>query len=328
MNVQLNQGDSEREAAAALHRSLAGPTPTVPPRWFWDLRGADLHRVRTGMPDHYPARVERELYAEHASMLVGLFEPREVADLAPAASRHVRAVVTAMLGRASGGRCALLDVNPERLSASVRRLSADYPRLEVRGALGDCFGSTWPLGRGGARMLLLSAVGPDGLDTPTLLALLRRVAARLEPDDALVFGVDLGRDPAALLRACDDTEGIAAAFHRNVVRGINERLGTDLDPAAFQFEAVWDAARRRVETRLRPTVTRTVTLLSGGGTLEIDPARPWVTGRVDTWTRAALRERVASVGLALSAWLTDADERRALVVLQRPPGGASVDLDH
>lgn len=313
----------EPEAATALHRSLTGPTPTIPPRWFWDPRGTDLHRVRTGLIDHYPARVERELYLEHAPMLVGLFEPREVADLVPAASRHVRALVTAMLGRRRAGRCALLDVDPERLVASVKRLASDFPRLDVRGEVGDCFGPTWPLGRGGARMLLLSSVGPDGLDAPTLMNLLRRVAARLEPDDALVLGVDLGHDPAALLRACDDPEGMAATFHRNALRVINEHFGTDLDPADFDFEAVWDAPNARIETRLRPQTARTLRLPGTMGIVQLDPARPWVTGRVGTWTRATLRERVAGVGLALSAWLTDADECRALVVLQRPTGAAS-----
>lgn len=314
------------DAAAALHRSLAAPIPKIPPRWFWDSRGSDLHRVRTGLVDHYPARVERELYAEHAPTLVGLFEPREVADLAPSASRHVRALVGAMLGRMLGGRCAVLDIDPDRLHASVRRLAADYPRIEVRGALGDCFGA-WPLGTGGARMLLLSAVGPDGLDASALLHLLRRVASRLEPDDSLVVGVDLGRDPAALLRACDDPEGMAGAFHRNALRVINERLGTDLDPTSFAFEAVWDPMRRRIETRLRPTLARSVTLPGAEGPLELDPARPWVTGRVGTWTRESLRDRVASVGLAVSAWLTDPDGRRALVVLQRRVG-AALELGH
>jgi L-histidine N-alpha-methyltransferase len=309
------------DAAAALHRALSGPTPAIPPRWFWDRRGADLHRVRTGLVDHYPARVERELYEEHAPMLVGLFEPLEVADLVPAASRHVRALAGALLGGRPSARCALLDLDPERLVASVRRLAADFPRLEVRGELGDCFGPTWPLGQGGARLLLLSAVGPDGLDAPTLLSLLRRLAARLEPDDALVFGVDLGQDPAALLRACDDSEGMAAAFHRNVLRVINERFGAELDPARFSFEAVWDAARRRVETRLRPMCDGTVTLAGAEGVIALDPDRPWVTGRVGTWTRSALRERVEGVGLGLSAWLTDPDERRALVVLQRAARG-------
>lgn len=310
----------ESTAATALYRSLAGPFPAVPSGWFWDPRGADLHRVRTGLVDHYPARVERELFREHAPMLVGLFEPREVADLVPSASRHVRALVGAMLDRTPRGRCAVMDTEPERLVASVRRLAADYPRLDVRGELGDCLGRAWPLGMGGARMLLLSAVGPDGLDAAALLHLLRRLAARLAPDDSLVLGVDLGRDPAALLRACEDPEGMAAAFHRNALRVINARFGTDLDPASFSFEAVWDAARRRVETRLRPTFARKLALPGAAGVLRLDPARPWVTGRVGTWTRAALREGVAGVGLVLSAWLTDPDEGRALVVLQRPAG--------
>ncbi len=317
---------SERDAAEALRRSLTGPRPTIPPRWFWDPEGARIHRTRSGLADPYPWRTERALYAAHASMLVALFEPREVADLALVASRNVRVLVEAMLDGATGARCALHDVEPARLVASVRRLAADYPRLDVRGSVDDCFGPAWRLGRGGARLLILSGGGPDGLDPAVLPRLLGRLAVRLEPDDALVLGVDLGQDPTGLLRACDDAEGLAAEFHRNALRVINARIGTDFDPDRFTFEAEWDPARRRVETRLRPIAATSV----GGGGLRIvlDPARPLVTGRVGTWTREELRDRVASAGLAVSAWLTDPEGRRALVVLQRLGEGRTADRGH
>ncbi|MDP2315723.1 MAG: L-histidine N(alpha)-methyltransferase [Pseudomonadota bacterium] len=305
-----------------MGRALEGRTPSLPARWFWDEEGARIHRMRTGLASHYPARIERELYASHAPMLVGLFEPQEVADLAPATSRHVRALVSAMLVHVSGARCALLDAEPLRLGAAVRRLAADYPRLDVRGAVGDCFGASWRLGRGGGRLLLLTGSGPDGLDPTTLTGLLRRLARRLEPDDALVLGVDLGADPAGLVGVCQDEEGLAAAFHRNGLRVINARLGADFDPGAFAYEAAWDAARGWVETRLRPRRAFDVAVPGAGVVVAFDPSRPLVTGRVGTWTRAALRERAAGAGLALKAWLTDPEERRALVVLQ--PQGRGV----
>jgi L-histidine N-alpha-methyltransferase len=306
-------------AARALRRALAGPTPVVPSRWFWDARGGQLHRDRAQAPAYYPARVERELYEAHAPVLVGLFEPREVAELAPGASRNVRVLLDALLRHGAGipaRGCAILDADPARLAASVRTLAADYPRLSVRGEVGE-WHACWRLGPGGGRLVLLSGPGPDGLDPGALPATLRALAASFAPGDTLVLGVDRGRDPDGLLRACADPEGRAAAFHLNALRAINARLGADFDPDGFAFEARWDG--HAVETALRPL--RPMRVGIAGEVVALDPGRPLVTGRVGTWTRAALREQVEAADLELCAWLTDPDDRRALAVLRRAGAG-------
>ena len=45
---------------------------------------------------------------------------------------------------------------------------------------------------------------------------LRELASRLGPDDRLLLGTDLVKDPDVLEAAYDDAAGVTAAFNRNV----------------------------------------------------------------------------------------------------------------
>jgi L-histidine N-alpha-methyltransferase len=300
-----------------LRRALAGPAPVLPSKYLWDRRGARLHRARALQPEFYPARVEHELLVTHAATITGLVEPREVADLSAGASRSIRPLLDAMLRGGHGVHCALVDHDPALLVASVLRLAADYPRLDVRGAVADGPDGGWRLGRGGGRLLLISGAGTDGLDPESLPGLLARLGAAMAPDDALLLSVDLGADPERLAAAGDDAAGVAAAFHRNVLEVINRRFGADFDPRAFTFEAAWDPTHAWLETRLRPRRPVRVRVRAAGMVLTLDEARPLRTGRVGTWDRPTLRAAAAPASLVLSAWLTDPEERRALALLRR-----------
>ncbi|MFN7144599.1 MAG: L-histidine N(alpha)-methyltransferase [Myxococcota bacterium] len=309
--------DPDAPHAAEVRAALTRPVPSLPPRWFWGP-AATLHRERARVPDHYPSRVDRELFAQHASVLVGLFEPRAIVDLAPAATRHVRHLADALQRDRRRARCALHDWDGPRLVAAVRRLAADYPNLDVSGVLGA---DPSRIGRDSGRLVLMTAGGPDGPEPGSLLQTLRAVAPQLGTDDAVVLTVDLGADPDALVRACRDPDGVAEAMHRAALASCVEAFGGEIDPTLFQLEATWDG--HAVATRLRPA--RPVRLRLPGAGVDVRLDGPIRTGRTAAWTRPILRRVAARGGLALGAWLPDPEERRAIVVLRCCAGCGSPD---
>jgi L-histidine Nalpha-methyltransferase len=69
--------------------------------------------------------------------------------------------------------------------------------------------------------------------------------------DHLLLGVDLVKDPAIIVAAYDDEAGVTAAFNRNVLNVINNELGADFVPQAFDHVALWNEAEQWIEMRLR-----------------------------------------------------------------------------
>lgn len=316
-SVAAAEREPDAAHAAEARAAFSRPRPSLPLRWFWGPAAA-LHRERGRGPDHYPSRVDRELFAQHASVLVGLFEPRALVDLAPAATRHVRYLADALLRDRRRARCALHDWDGPRLVAAVRRLASDYPNLDVSGVLGA---DPSRIGRDSGRLVLMTAGGPDGPEPGSLLQTLRAVAPQLGPDDAVVLTVDLGSDPDALVRACRDSDGVAEAMHRAALASCVEAFGGEVDPTLFHLEAAWDG--RAVETRLRPS--RAVRLRMPAAGVDVLLEGPIRTGRTAAWTRPVLRRVAARGGLALGAWLPDPEERRAIVVLRCGAGCGSPD---
>ena len=62
----------------------------------------------------------------------------------------------------------------------------------------------------------------------TRRGVLGKMAALLGPEDRLLLGTDLVKDPAMIEAAYNDSEGVTAEFNRNVLRVINRELGGEL----------------------------------------------------------------------------------------------------
>ena len=72
----------------------------------------------------------------------------------------------------------------------------------------------------------------------------------LAPGDCFLVGVDLVKDVARLEAAYNDSRGVTAAFNRNILRVMNNRLGADFVPEAWEHVAFFDTERSWIEMRL------------------------------------------------------------------------------
>jgi dimethylhistidine N-methyltransferase len=113
--------------------------------------------------------------------------------------------------------------------------------------------------RGGQRRLAFFPGSSIGNFAPLeALRFLKNVAQQLAPDDGLLIGVDLKKDPAILNAAYNDAAGVTAAFNRNLLVRCNRELGADFDLDAFAHLAFYNAAAGRIEMHLESTCEQAV----------------------------------------------------------------------
>jgi L-histidine N-alpha-methyltransferase len=143
---------------------------------------------------------------------------------------------------------------------------------------------------------------------------LRGIGRHLRPQDRLLLGTDLVKDPAVLEAAYNDAAGVTAAFNRNVLAVINRELDADFDLAAFEHVAFYDRHREWIEMRLRAHAPQVVTVRALGLTVHFAPREELRTEISAKFTRARLAADLAAAGLRLDALLTDPDELFALSV--------------
>jgi L-histidine N-alpha-methyltransferase len=79
-----------------------------------------------------------------------------------------------------------------------------------------------------------------------------------QPGSGLIIGIDLVKDTNTLERAYADDLGVTAAFNLNVLRRVNQLLGSDFDVRDWQHIARFNVQESRIEMHLQAKRNLTV----------------------------------------------------------------------
>lgn len=323
----MERPDDDRRArmAAEVRAGLsARPLPSLPCKYFYDDRGSALFDAITRLPEYYQTRTEEAILETIAEDVVARVRPRELVELGSGIGRKVRLLLDAMRTRGELERCVLLDISEGVLAGSVETLARSYPGLEVRGVVGDFTRDLHALGppsdRGqacGARLVLFLAGTIGNLHPDEVPAFLRALARQLAPGDGFLVGLDLVKDAARLHAAYNDSAGVTAEFNRNILRVVNEALGADFAPEAFEHVAFYDREHAWIEMRLRATRDMRVHVPGAGVELDLRAGDEIRTELSCKYTEDSFLARLDGTGLRLERWYTDAGELFASALLRR-----------
>jgi L-histidine N-alpha-methyltransferase len=120
-----------------------------------------------------------------------------------------------------------VDVTETMVRDCAAELTAEYPGLLVHGVIGDFERHLDRVPPASGPRLVVFLGGTIGNFPPgSRRRFLRQIADLLGPDDHLLMGTDLVKDPDVLETAYDDPQGVTAEFNRNLLR---PNCGTDAD---------------------------------------------------------------------------------------------------
>jgi L-histidine Nalpha-methyltransferase len=315
-------GDVAAAMGAEVRAALLEPFPSLPCKYFYDDRGSALFEEITRLPEYYPTRTEEALLERIGAEVLDVVRPRELVELGSGAGRKIRVLLDGLAARGRLRGCVLMDVNASFLEESARRLREAYPGAEVREVEGDFTEDLDALGPGGERLLLFFAGTIGNLHPDAVPGFLRRASAVLAPGDGFLVGIDLVKDKARLEAAYNDAAGTTARFNLNILRVVNDRLGADFDPSAFEHVAFYDEAHAWIEMRLRARRPCRVNVRGAGVALRFARGQEIRTELSCKYTRESFEERLRGTGLGLAAWYTDPDALFALALLRPGPRGS------
>jgi len=298
---------------------LTRPLKELPPKHLYDARGSELFDAICELPEYYPTRAERAILEARSADLIDHAGATELVELGAGSATKTRLLLDALVTRANGSaRYVPFDVSEDAVLALVDALAGEYPGLSLHGVVGDFERHLGGVPAASGPRVVAFLGGTIGNFTPgARRGFLRKLAALLGPDDRLLIGVDLVKDPRVLVAAYDDAAGVTAAFNKNMLEVLNRELGGDFDLEAFDHVALWDTRNEWIEMRLRARWAFTARLEA----LELDV--PFAAGeelRTEVsakFTRARVERDYAAAGLALDGWYTDPLQRFALT-LARP----------
>jgi L-histidine N-alpha-methyltransferase len=310
----------ERTLAYDVLDGLTRPCKEIPPKHFYDARGSELFDQICELPEYYPTRTEREILLARADEIVQRTGAGELVELGSGSAAKARILLEAMSSAGTLRRYVPLDVSESALEAAAIELVDEFEELTVHGVIGDFerhLGRV-PRSEPGTPRIVALLGGTIGNFPPgTRRRMLREMGKLLGPDDALLLGTDLVKDPRVLEAAYDDSQGVTAEFNRNVLRVINRELDADFWPEAFEHVAFYDRTHQWVEMRLR--AVRPCSVLVAGLGLRVDfAAGEELRTEISTkFTRERIEADFEAAGLGLDCWFTDHDRLFAVSLARR-----------
>jgi L-histidine Nalpha-methyltransferase len=309
---------------AAVVDGLSKPQKTLPCKFFYDAEGSALFDRICELAEYYPTRTEIALLEDRSGEIARLAGPRcHLIEFGSGSSVKVRILLDALKDPVA---YTAIDISRDHLLAATESLAAAHPEIEVRAVCAD-YTKPIPLPRPerhpDARPIgFFPGSSLGNFTPPQATAFLKRTAGMLrEGRGDLVIGIDLQKDPAILIPAYDDSEGVTAAFNKNILVRANRELGTDFDLDGFSHRAVYNNDRGRVEMHLVSDRDQAVTV--GSRSFDFAAGEHIHTENSHKYTVAGFQAMAREAGFVPSAVWCDAANLFSIHYLRTVPSPAS-----
>lgn len=311
-------GAQGRSLADDALDGLTRPFKELPPKHFYDARGAELFDQICELPEYYPTRAERAILEQSADEIAGLTGAVELVELGSGTAAKTRVLLDALARAGTLVRYVPVDVTESMVRECAVALTGEYPGLQVHGVIGDFERHLDEIPEAPGPRIVAFLGGTIGNFPPgSRRRFLRQIAGLLGPEDHLLMGTDLVKDPRILEAAYDDSAGVTAEFNRNVLRVLNRELDADFDPDDFDHVALFDRKHEWIEMRLRARRAHSTHVRDLDLHVHFDEGEELRTEISAKFTPVRLEGDLAAAGLELASWMTDPENLFALTLSRR-----------
>jgi len=261
-----NQLDVQRALRDAVRAGLTDEMKSLPPWLFYDADGSDLYEQITVLPEYYPTRTERSIFADQADAIMATalgdaLGPIHVFELGAGAATKTPLVLAPVAARGDGSHYTPIDVSPTALELAVRNVAEALPNLRTTPRVSRHRPALRALqAEVGRKVALFIGSSIGNYDDPEAIELLSLIRDAIAPSGALILGADRRKSAAVLVPAYDDRAGVTAAFNLNLLRRLNRELRANFDVKLFRHVALWNDKASRIEMHLESLEAQTVTI--------------------------------------------------------------------
>jgi dimethylhistidine N-methyltransferase len=317
VTVFLTDADAAAALASDVRVGLGSTPKRIPPRWLYDPRGCELFEQITELPEYYPTRAEREVLTAYAPEIAARCGARSLIELGSGTSDKTVALIEALSEAGTLRRFVAFDVAEPTLRHAVANLADAYPSIEVSGVVGDFGAHLDRLPDVDGRLVAFLGGTIGNLTVAERSEFLATLAARLQPGEGLLLGVDLVKDPARLVAAYDDSAGVTAEFEKNALAVVNRALQANFNLDRFDYVARWDSRAEHIGMGLRSWGAQSVRVGALGLSVDLADGEEIGTETSAKFRREGITAELEAAGFVPMGWWTDSCGDFAVTLAQR-----------
>jgi len=245
--------------AEDVQRGLSSSPKTLPCKLFYDQAGSALFEQITRLPEYYLTRTELEILHDRAHEIAAQVRPGvTVVELGSGTATKTTTLLQALSRRQLRVPYFPVDISPAALAEARERVESQCTRVSVRPVVADfSHGFSFLRNLPGRKLVLYLGSSIGNFDPGPAVEMLSQIRGQLASGDALLLGTDLVKDPAILVPAYHDAQGVTGQFDKNILARLNRELGANFDLDFFRHIAIWNPKKSRMEIyleSLRPQV--------------------------------------------------------------------------
>ncbi|MEM1219750.1 MAG: L-histidine N(alpha)-methyltransferase [Bacteroidota bacterium] len=231
-------------------------------RFFYDERGDKLFQEIMAMPEYYLTRCELQIFQQSAAAWIQSMpkEGFDLIELGAGDGTKTQVLLEEALAQKVNFIYRPIDISQHALDELEARLERELPDLPCAPLQGEYFAVLERIRGMQDRPKLILFLGSNigNLSTGQATDFLQRLRACMNPQDKLLIGIDLKKDPRIILEAYNDPAGITAAFNLNLLHRINRELDADFKVEQFKHWETYNPYSGATKSFLVSTSQQTV----------------------------------------------------------------------
>ncbi len=234
-------------------------------KYFYDEVGDHLFQKIMDLPEYYLTRTELKILEQNKAAIIRDFDPHnsgfDLLELGAGDGMKTKVLLHELLREKVNFTYKPLDISLNALTGLKQALQNEMRTLSVEIIHGDYFSSLQNI-KGSTKHKLILFLGSNigNLTLPAATEFLKHLAENLNPQDGLLIGFDLKKDPAIILPAYNDASGVTAAFNKNLLSRINKEFGGNFNLNNFMHYPVYNPQTGVAKSYLVSTSAQSVYL--------------------------------------------------------------------
>lgn len=215
-------------------------------KYFYDKKGDELFQQIMNMPEYYLTDCELEIFTrkknEIAKAVRAFDEPFDLVELGAGDATKSSYLLEYLVAQNADFTYMPIDISANIISILEENLTSKIPEIKMTGLNGEYFEMLDKANEISSRRKVILFLGGNigNMEIEEAYEFCNALKSKLNPNDILLIGFDLKKNPHTILAAYNDKAGITSSFNLNLLTRINEELEAEFNIDHFSHYQTYD----------------------------------------------------------------------------------------